>query len=170
MPRIPPTPSPLQPVLVIGNLSSVASVLWFGLSGSYWQAVTSRAVGGALNAIILAEKAMIGALVSGPNNLSRHCCSLHAIALYGPAQLYCLTCPLAARVQCHDAPPCCHPTLAGEGLPDRASQAKAFGVMSLCWGLGSLAGPIIGGSLAAPCSSALRIEALCGERSLLTLR
>lgn len=52
----------------------------------------------------------------------------------------------------------------------RASQATAFGLMSLCWGLGTLAGPMIGGSLAAPCSSALRVEALCREGSLLVQR
>lgn len=58
---------------------------------------------------------------------------------------------------------------AGEGVP-RASQATAFGLLSLCWGLGTLAGPMIGGSLAAPCSSSLRVEALCREGSLLAVR
>lgn len=52
----------------------------------------------------------------------------------------------------------------------RASQATAFGLLSLCWGLGTLAGPMIGGSLAAPCSSSLRVEALCREGSLLAVR
>jgi hypothetical protein len=47
-------------VLVIGNISCVASVLLFGLAGTYWQAMAARAGGGALNAIILVEKAMIG--------------------------------------------------------------------------------------------------------------
>ncbi len=50
----------LQPVMVIGNLSCVISTVLFGLAGSYWQAVGARALGGALNAIILAEKSMIG--------------------------------------------------------------------------------------------------------------
>jgi hypothetical protein len=36
------------------------SVLLFGLSNSYGQAMAARAVGGALNAVILVEKAMIG--------------------------------------------------------------------------------------------------------------
>ncbi|KAL4425550.1 hypothetical protein ABPG75_009566 [Micractinium tetrahymenae] len=105
-----------KPVMIIGNISCVLGVLGFGLAGSYAQAMAARAVGGALNAIILAEKAMLG-----------------------------------------------------EGVP-RASQATAFGNLSLCWGLGTLAGPMIGGSLAAPCSSALRMEALCREGSLLVLR
>jgi hypothetical protein len=59
---------------------------------------------------------------------------------------------------------------AGEGLPDKPAQAKGFGLLSLCWGVGSLSGPMIGGSLSAPCSTALRVEALCGEGSLLVHR
>jgi len=55
----------LQPVLVIGNVSCVVSVLFFGLAGTYWQAATARAVGGALNAIILAEKAILGEWLGG---------------------------------------------------------------------------------------------------------
>lgn len=41
-----------------------------------------------------------------------------------------------------------------------------------CWGLGSLAGPIIGGSLATPCvGGVLRgVHALCGEHGLLAQR
>ncbi len=50
----------MQPVLVVGNISCVASAIWFGLAGSYWEAVAARTLGGALNAIILVEKAMIG--------------------------------------------------------------------------------------------------------------
>ncbi len=75
------------------------------------------------------------------------------------------------RVGCGCRPTYTLPVLpfAGEGVP-RASQATAFGLLSLCWGLGTLAGPMIGGSLAAPCSSALRVEALCREGSLLVLR
>lgn len=52
----------------------------------------------------------------------------------------------------------------------RPNQAKAFGLLSLCWGLGSLVGPMIGGSLSDPCSTALRVGALCGEDSLLVHR
>ena len=48
--------------MILGNVSSVLSVAAFGLSGSYGQAVAARAVGGALNAIILCAKAIIGAL------------------------------------------------------------------------------------------------------------
>ena len=67
-PRIAPLPPPLlllpllllQPVMVLGNVSSVLSVAYFGLSGSYAQAVAARAVGGALNAVILCAKAIIG--------------------------------------------------------------------------------------------------------------
>ncbi|KAI3429316.1 hypothetical protein D9Q98_005411 [Chlorella vulgaris] len=106
-----------KPVLVIGNISCVASVLLFGLAGTYWQAMAARAGGGALNAIILVEKAMIG-----------------------------------------------------EGLESKDSQAKAFGLLALCWGLGSLAGPLVGGALSAPCTTGLRVEALCGGGSLLVLR
>lgn len=64
----PPPPYPsrthaaAQPVLVVGNVSCVASAVWFGLAGSYWEAVAARVLGGALNAIILVEKAMIGEL------------------------------------------------------------------------------------------------------------
>ncbi|PRW58585.1 glucuronokinase 1 isoform A [Chlorella sorokiniana] len=107
-----------KPVLVVGNVSCVASAVWFGLAGSYWEAVAARALGGALNAIILVEKAMIG-----------------------------------------------------EGLPSRADQATAFGLMSLCWGLGSLAGPVIG-SLSSPCgaSAGQGASPLCGEHGLLAAR
>ncbi|PSC76968.1 MFS general substrate transporter [Micractinium conductrix] len=105
-----------KPVMLVGNLSCVLSTLWFGLAGSYKAAVASRAVGGAFNAIILAEKSILG-----------------------------------------------------EGIP-RASQAEGFGLLSLCWGLGSLVGPMMGGSLSAPCTSALRIGALCHEGSLLVQR
>lgn len=105
-------------MLVIGNVSCVASTLLFGLAGHYWQAMAARAVGGALNAIILCEKSIIG-----------------------------------------------------EGLADKASQARAFGLMSLCWGLGSLAGPVIGGSLSKPCAGFLAgSAALCGPHSLLVAR
>lgn len=55
----------LQPVLVVGNISCVLSVLGFGLAGSYAQAMAARTVGGALNAIILAEKAILGEGGSG---------------------------------------------------------------------------------------------------------
>lgn len=51
--------------MVVGNLTGTVCVLWFGLSASYAAAIASRAVGGAMNAIILAEKAMIGALWRG---------------------------------------------------------------------------------------------------------
>ncbi len=50
-------------MLVIGNVSCVLGVLGFGLATSYGKAVAARAVGGALNAIILAEKAMLGEAV-----------------------------------------------------------------------------------------------------------
>ena len=64
--------------------------------------------------------------------------------------------------------PCHH---AGEGLPSRADQATAFGLMSLCWGLGSLAGPIIG-SLSSPCgaSAGQGGSLLCGEHGVLATR
>lgn len=58
--RCPSLIGPLQPVMVIGNVSCVLGVLGFGLATSYRQAMAARAVGGALNAIILAEKAMLG--------------------------------------------------------------------------------------------------------------
>lgn len=51
---------PAQPLMVVGNLSGAATVLWFGLAGSYGQAMAARAIGGAANAIILAEKSILG--------------------------------------------------------------------------------------------------------------
>jgi MFS family permease len=65
---------------------------------------------------------------------------------------------------------CLSPCSAGEGLPDKASQAKGFGLLSLCWGIGSLAGPMVGGLLSAPCSGTLRWQPLCGQGSLLVHR
>ena len=49
-----------RPIIVLGNLSCVVSVLGFGMSGSFFQAAASRFVGGALNGVIGAEKAVIG--------------------------------------------------------------------------------------------------------------
>lgn len=70
----------LQPVLVVGNISTVLSVVWFGLSGSFWQALAARIVGGALNAVILAEKAIIGKPVPLPLPLllctQMRCCGM----------------------------------------------------------------------------------------------
>jgi len=53
-----------RPIIVFGNASCVASVIAFGLSGTYFQAVAARFAGGIFNAIIGAEKAMIGELLS----------------------------------------------------------------------------------------------------------
>ena len=41
--------------MVLGNLAGVASVLWFGLSGSFAWALGARVFGGLLNAIIGGE-------------------------------------------------------------------------------------------------------------------
>ncbi|GLC73711.1 hypothetical protein PLESTF_001411000 [Pleodorina starrii] len=49
-----------KPVVVIGNLVSFVSLLWFGLSGSYGTALAARAFGGFFNGILGAWKCMIG--------------------------------------------------------------------------------------------------------------
>lgn len=47
-------------IIIIGNISCVIGVLFFGLSSNYTHAVLSRFAAGLFNAIIGAEKAMIG--------------------------------------------------------------------------------------------------------------
>jgi MFS family permease len=49
-----------KPIIVFGNISCVAGVLAFGVSGTYAAAVAARAVAGLLNAMIGATKAVIG--------------------------------------------------------------------------------------------------------------
>lgn len=46
----------------------------------------------------------------------------------------------------------------------------AFSFFSIAWGVGALAGPLVGGALALPCSGLLRSTAFCGEGSLLQRR
>eukprot|EP00887_Chlorella_sp_A99_P008220 scaffold12.g8220.t1 len=46
--------------MILGNVSNLISVLWYGLAGSYGWALTARLVGGLLNAVIGAGKAIIG--------------------------------------------------------------------------------------------------------------
>lgn len=52
-----------RPVLILGNCSCVVSVIAFGCSQRLWQAALARFAGGAFNACIGAEKAMIGELL-----------------------------------------------------------------------------------------------------------
>ena len=47
-------------IIILGNISCVIGVIFFGLSSNYPQAIASRLVAGFFNAIIGAEKAMIG--------------------------------------------------------------------------------------------------------------
>ncbi|KFM28363.1 putative peptide/nitrate transporter [Auxenochlorella protothecoides] len=47
-------------VILVGLASSVASLLWYGAAPSLSQALAARALGGAFNGVIGAEKAMIG--------------------------------------------------------------------------------------------------------------
>jgi MFS family permease len=47
-------------IIIIGNISCVIGVLFFGLSSNYTRAILSRLCAGFFNAIIGAEKAMIG--------------------------------------------------------------------------------------------------------------
>lgn len=49
-----------RPIIIVGNISCVLGSLAFGLSGSYAQAVVARIGAGLANAIIGAEKAIIG--------------------------------------------------------------------------------------------------------------
>lgn len=181
----PPTPPPLQPVLVIGNISCVASVLLFGLAGTYWQAMAARAGGGALNAIILVEKAMIGRSGFILQGVMGRVCQrwqraansdtrVTIDAAFGTTSCttFSWSTPLSLLFElcCFFTVRPCLPPPAGEGLESKDSQAKAFGLLALCWGLGSLAGPLVGGALSAPCTTGLRVEALCGGGSLLVLR
>ncbi|GLI58932.1 hypothetical protein VaNZ11_000718 [Volvox africanus] len=49
-----------KPVIVLGNAVSFVSMLWFGMSGSYANALAARAFGGFFNGILGAWKCMIG--------------------------------------------------------------------------------------------------------------
>ena len=53
-----------RPIILLGNLVCVVSTILFGLSRTYMQAVCSRILGGLFNAIIGAEKAIIGESLS----------------------------------------------------------------------------------------------------------
>lgn len=50
----------LQPVMVLGSAASAATLLLFGLSGSYAGAASARVVAGLLNGIIVSWKCSIG--------------------------------------------------------------------------------------------------------------
>lgn len=56
-----------RPVMVIGNISSVVSLAWLGMSGSIASAAAARIAGGLFNAIIGAEKAIIGESLAPPD-------------------------------------------------------------------------------------------------------
>lgn len=61
-PTIPPhlmIRSPPQPVIIIGNVVSFVSILWFGASTTYATAMAARAFGGFFNGILGAWKCMI---------------------------------------------------------------------------------------------------------------
>jgi len=88
-----------KPILIVGNVSCIVGALGFGAASRFWQACLSRIVMGTFNAIIGAEKAMIG-----------------------------------------------------EALK-REEQSDAMKHFSLVWGLGTLAGPVMGGMLASPCDA-----------------
>lgn len=45
-------PPGLQPVIIIGNVVSYISMLWFGLSPNYTTAMVARAFGGFFNGIL----------------------------------------------------------------------------------------------------------------------
>jgi hypothetical protein len=49
-----------KPIIVLGNISCILGALGFGASSRFWQACLSRILMGTFNAIIGAEKAMIG--------------------------------------------------------------------------------------------------------------
>jgi MFS family permease len=80
--------------LLLGVLGSCCSMIGFGLSSSYWEAVFWRMAAGALNGNVGITKVLIGELASSK------------------------------------------------------TQARAFGLLSFNWGLGSVIGPMIGGLLA----------------------
>ena len=88
-----------RPIIIIGNISCILGSLAFGLSGTYTQAVVARIGAGLFNAIIGAEKAIIGDTLT-PNE-----------------------------------------------------QAQAMAYISLCWGIGTMVGPTLGGLVAKPCDT-----------------
>lgn len=49
-----------KPIMILGNVSCILGALGFGFSSRFWQACLSRILMGTFNAIIGAEKAMIG--------------------------------------------------------------------------------------------------------------
>ena len=53
---------------------------------------------------------------------------------------------------------------------DATNQAKVMGYMTAGWGVGTIAGPTIGGLLANPCDSFASGTALCVPGSWLTVR
>lgn len=54
---------------------------------------------------------------------------------------------------------------------DPLLQGTMFGYMSLAWGLGAIAGPLLGGALSHPCENLPRASiAWCGEGQLMHSR
>ncbi|KAK9796255.1 hypothetical protein WJX73_006157 [Symbiochloris irregularis] len=104
-----------KPLVVMSNVSSMMTVLVFGLTRSYVVAFAVRLAGGLFNCTFLCVKSMIGEALSP------------------------------------------------EG------QAKPMAYLSLAWGLGTIAGPSLGGLLSLPCEKINHMP-LCGPGQLLSAR
>jgi MFS family permease len=57
-----------KPVLLMGCLGTIASLLVVGLSGSFWMALAGRLLGGALNGNIGVIQTMVAELVQNPKH------------------------------------------------------------------------------------------------------
>lgn len=185
----------LQPIVVIGNISCVVSATLFGLADSYETAVVARVLGGLFNGIIGGEYISTPFALLAPADVClpswfeflHHlaatcrlallcscmltCCTLslctphpsepgpsHALSHICSRQLLCLACLAAAEK-----------AMFGEAL-DSIGQGIAFSYFSIAWGLGALAGPLLGGVFAKPCSGLLEGTAVCSPDSLLQRR
>lgn len=71
--------------------------------------------------------------------------------------------------RCPSNPAAAEKAILGEALSP-VDQGMAFGYFSIAWGIGALAGPLIGGVFALPCNTLLSGTALCAEGSLLQRR
>lgn len=124
-------------VLLIGLSGTCISCLGFGFSRSFITAAVFRTLGGVLNSNVGVMRTLIAEIIVEKKYVS---CTPVSVYLFGP-------CPLATW----------------ELTVDRY-QSRAFLLLPMCFNIGVIIGPILGGSLADPANS---FPQLFGPGSLL---
>jgi hypothetical protein len=138
--------------MVIGSAASAATLVWFGLSGSFTMALAARCVAGLLNATIVAWKSSIG---ESCDAMEQGRVSDRITARHSTAQLAGVAAVFSSSARSNSG---------GLGMSGLAAAADAACVvlagtvtqvlsyMSLAWGIGCVVGPSLGGLLSDPCT------------------